>query len=232
MLHLLAGGEPRCPVGAAGGGVLHWRVPGVACRVRFHAPVVIMSSGDRRHHLSMDSITDKASIPPTGCQLATRFSAPLLSYFLSRLRDRAQAEDLVQDTLLRVVRAADREVIERPDSYVFKVAANLLKDLRRRAVRHPTVACDDIEEYSDGVVPAALVDARSPERVLDGETSLEAVLEALSELNELTRNVFILFRLEHMKQKDIAALYGIGQSTVEKHVMRAVLHLARRCGES
>jgi len=35
-----------------------------------------------------------------------------------------------------------------------------------------------------------------------------------------------------MKQKDIAVLYGIGQSTVEKHVMRAVLHLARRCGRT
>jgi DNA-directed RNA polymerase specialized sigma24 family protein len=35
-----------------------------------------------------------------------------------------------------------------------------------------------------------------------------------------------------MKQKDIATLYGIGQSTVEKHVMRAVVHLARRCGPS
>ena len=43
-----------------------------------------------------------------------------------------------------------------------------------------------------------------------------------------TRNIFILFRLEHMKQKDIAAFYGIGQSTVEKHVMKAVLHLTTR----
>lgn len=63
-----------------------------------------------------------------------------------------------------------------------------------------------------------------------GEASLAQVLEALGELTELTRNVFILFRLENMKQKDIAALYGIAQSTVEKHVMRAMLHLATRCG--
>jgi DNA-directed RNA polymerase specialized sigma subunit len=32
-----------------------------------------------------------------------------------------------------------------------------------------------------------------------------------------------------MQQKDIAALYGIGQSTVEKHVMKAMLHLSERC---
>ena len=138
----------------------------------------------------------------------------------------------MQDALLRVIRASECEVIEHPESYVFKVAANLLKDSRRHAVRHPTVACAAVEDDAGGEVEETLIDERSPERVLAGETSLAEVLRALGELNELTRNVFVLFRLEHMKQKDIATLYGIGQSTVEKHVMRAVLHLARRCGQS
>ena len=73
---------------------------------------------------------------------------------------------------------------------------------------------------------------RSPERVLLGEATLAEVLHALDELSDLTRSIFILFRLESMKQKDIAALYGIGRSTVEKHVMKAVLHLVTRCGRS
>ena len=38
----------------------------------------------------------------------------------------------------------------------------------------------------------------------------------------------MLFRLENMKQKDIATAFGIAQSTVEKHVMRAIMHLAAR----
>ena len=180
----------------------------------------------------MSPLTDKVATPPARDDLAARFSAPLLSYFLRRVRDRAQAEDLVQDALLRVIRASECEVIEHPESYVFTVAANLLKDSRRHAVRHPTVASAAIEEDGGGEVEATLIDERSPERVLDGETSLAQVLQALGELSELTRNVFILFRLEHMKQKDIAALYGIAQSTVEKHVMRAVVHLARRCGRT
>jgi RNA polymerase sigma factor (sigma-70 family) len=180
----------------------------------------------------MSPLSDKVTAPSTGDDLAARFSGPLLSYFLRRVSDRAEAEDLVQDALLRVIRASECEVIEHPESYVFKVAANLLKDSRRHAVRHPTVAYLAVEEDTGGKVEETLVDERSPERVLDGETSLAQVLRALSELSELTRNVFILFRLEHMKQKDIAALYGIGQSTVEKHVMRAVLHLARRCRQS
>jgi len=180
----------------------------------------------------MSPVTHKVTAPLAGNDLAERFSAPLLSYFLRRVRDRAQAEDLMQDALLRVIRASECEVIEHPESYVFKVAANLLKDSKRHAVRHPTVGRAMAEEETGGETEEALIDERSPERVLDGETSLAEVLQALSELSELTRNVFILFRLEHMKQKDIATLYGIAQSTVEKHVGRAVLHLARRCSRS
>jgi RNA polymerase sigma-70 factor (ECF subfamily) len=174
---------------------------------------------------------DKIAATVPGNELAARFSAPLLTYFLRRIRDRAQAEDLVQDVLLRVIRARESDVIERPESYVFKVAANLLKDLRRQTGRHPTIPLSRmLNDAEDDILPG-LVEERSPERMLAGETSLAEVLRALAELNELTRNIFILFRLERVKQKDIAALYGIAQSTVEKHVMKAVLHLARRCGQ-
>ena len=170
------------------------------------------------------------SVPPekaelvAGQQLAERFSAPLRSYFLRRVRDRDNAEDLAQEVLLRVIRAGESEAIERPENYVFTVAANPLKDLRRPRVLETAV--EDCEEAA----PEGLIDERSPERVMLGEASLAQVLRALGELSELTRNVFILFRLENMKQKDIAALYGIAQSTVEKHVMRAMVHLAARCG--
>jgi RNA polymerase sigma-70 factor (ECF subfamily) len=180
----------------------------------------------------MSPLTHKPSAICVHDELAAKFSAPLLRYFLRRVRQRAQAEDLVQDTLLRVIRASEFGVIEHPESYVFKVAANLLKDQRRSALRHPSVGGQMLEPETVDEVQEALIDERSPERVLAGETSLAQVLQALDEIGEMTRNVFILFRLEHMKQKDIAALYGIGQSTVEKHVMRAVLHLAKRCEQS
>jgi RNA polymerase sigma factor (sigma-70 family) len=163
-------------------------------------------------------------------ELWTRFSGPLMSFFLRRLRDRALAEDLTQEVLLRIVRASDLDLIDNAESYVFTAAANLLKDYRRRTLRNPTLSSRPLEEALADEIHSQLVEDRSPERVLLGEATLVEVLQALDELGELTRSVFILFRLENMKQKDIAALYGIGQSTVEKHVMKAVLHLATRCG--
>ena len=61
-----------------------------------------------------------------------------------------------------------------------------------------------------------------------GRESLSEVLDCLEELGERTKSIFILFRLEGMKQKDIAALYGIGLSTVEKQVILRRTDLA--CG--
>ena len=66
-----------------------------------------------------------------------------------------------------------------------------------------------------------------PERVLIAREDLTEVLAYLDELGERTKNIFILFRLEGMRQKEIAALYGIGLSTVEKHVMAAAIQLAK-----
>jgi RNA polymerase sigma factor (sigma-70 family) len=178
----------------------------------------------------MATVSNKASAEQLRNELGARFHRPLLSFFLRRVRDRALAEDLTQDVLLKVVRASQKGPIERADSYVFKVAINLLRDRRRRAQRTGPAVFLPIEADPDGHLESQLVEAISPERVLLSEESLADVLRSLEELGELTRNIFILFRLENMKQKDIAALYGIGLSTVEKHVIRAVLHLANRYG--
>jgi RNA polymerase sigma-70 factor (ECF subfamily) len=178
----------------------------------------------------MSTAPNKASVEQLRNELAVRFQRPLMTFFLRRIKDRSAAEDLTQDVLLKVVRACEKGQIERADSYVFKVAINLLRDQRRRASRVGPAIFVPIEEDLDGQLDSQLVEAISPERVLLSEDSLADVLRSLQELGELTRNIFILFRLENMKQKDIAALYGIGQSTVEKHVVKAVLHLSSRYG--
>jgi RNA polymerase sigma factor (sigma-70 family) len=163
-------------------------------------------------------------------QLDARFHGPLMTFFLRRLKNHAQAEDLTQETLLRVIGAQALERVEHAESYVFRVAANLLRDHARLSHRFEPAACIPIEEALASELESSLVEDLSPEKVLLIKDSLKEALDILEELGERTRNIFVLFRLENMKQKDIAALYGIAQSTVEKHVMKAVLHLAARQG--
>lgn len=161
-------------------------------------------------------------------RLDSRFHGPLMSFFMRRINDHADAEDLTQETLLRVIGAQALERIEHAESYVFKIAMNLLRDHKRKSLRFDAQNCIPIDEVIAAELEHQLVEDLSPERVLLSRASLKEALQLLEELGERTRNIFVLFRLENMKQKEIAAFYGIGQSTVEKHVMKAVLHLAAR----
>ncbi|MEI9988975.1 MAG: sigma-70 family RNA polymerase sigma factor [Rhizomicrobium sp.] len=163
-------------------------------------------------------------------ELDARFRAPLMAFFLRRVGNRSEAEDLTQETFVRLIGSHSFEQAEQANAYVFRVASNLLRDRARTAVRwkkhpHSPVDPQTIDQFA-----RQFVEDRGPERVLIGRESLVEVLRNLDELGERTKSIFILFRLEGMKQKDIAALYGIGVSTVEKHVMQAMLHLAKRFG--
>ena len=170
---------------------------------------------------------------PTGVSiegLDARFRRPLMSYFRRRIGDHAEAEDLTQQVFMRLLAAEDFERVDQAEGYVFTVAANLLKDRGRRAARRgdQSVAPPNPDLISELTHEA--VEDRSPERVLLGRETLADVLRTLDALGERTRDIYILFRLENMKQREIATLLGIGQSTVEKHVVKATLHLARTYG--
>ena len=162
--------------------------------------------------------------------LNARFHGPLMSFFLRRVKNRSEAEDLTQDVLVRVVAAGQPGRIKRADAFVFKVAANLLRDRYRQRTRRRCEVVVPIDPTQIDELENQLIEELSPERILLAEDMLEDVLRTLEELGERTRDIYVLFRLENMKQKDIAALCGIGTSTVEKHVMRATLHLTVRYG--
>lgn len=160
-------------------------------------------------------------------ELDSRFRAPLLAYFLRRVHDRSEAEDLTQEVFARLARQSEQP--EAVQAYVFVTAANLLKDRARVQITHRTRAhrsLDDVVVDANSAV--GLVEGRDPERVLAGKDTLREFVSALEALSERTRDIFILSRIEHMQQRDIAKLFGISVSAVEKHVMKALNHLGAR----
>jgi len=76
------------------------------------------------------------------------------------------------------------------------------------------------------------VEPIDPDRVLAGRQSLGQVAAALREAPERTRSIFILYRIEQMKKRDIAETYGISTSAVDKHLMKAMALLWARLGGS
>ncbi len=161
-------------------------------------------------------------------ELDSRFRRPLISFFLRRVQDRAEAEDLTQQVFLRLIGSDATNNLEHADRFIFTVAANLLKDRAKSAARHYEVPTIDSELVE--IVTFEAQESRSPERILSSRETLAEVFAVLDELGDRTKSIFVLFRLENMKQREIAELLGIGVSTVEKHVIKATLHLASKCG--
>lgn len=150
----------------------------------------------------------------------------LLAYFGRRVRSAAEAEDLTQDVFERMLRSLEHGPILNSEALLFRIAVNLLRDRARKIHTHgieEPLPPEDVAGFAD-----ALTEGLSPERVVVGERTLQEALCALNELGERTRAMFYLYRFENLKVREIAELYGITVSGVEKQISRALLHLTRR----
>lgn len=159
---------------------------------------------------------------PTSAEDAGSLRGWLTSYFRRRLRSDPEVEDLVQDVFTRIVARDSTEPVEHLGGYILKTASSVLADwLRRRSTKGLALNVPlDVELHGE--------DEIDPLRVLGGREELHAVTAALLSLPERTRTVFILRRLEGQKYRDIAGRFGISVSAVEKHMLRAIQHLAQQ----
>lgn len=154
-------------------------------------------------------------------QLSESYRQPLTAYFQRRVRSRNEAEDLTQEVFLRLVRRLDVEALDNPEAFLFRTAVNLLRDRSRRGkTRRSHLA--EVAQQQPGI------EELSPERVFDSHQHLSVVLQVLEELDERSRDVFILHRLEGMRHAQIAELYGVSVSSVEKYIIKALALLTQR----
>ncbi len=145
----------------------------------------------------------------------------LVKYFRRKCGDPYEAEDLAQDVLLRSLVHATWASPNQAKGYIFRAAVNRWHDRQRMAHTHGTSV-----EWSDATA-LTLGDEITPERVFEHEQELHRVHAALMQLKERTRDIFVLIRLEQMKQSAVAEMLGVSVSTVEKELVRALAHLAR-----
>lgn len=155
-------------------------------------------------------------------QLSRRYHAVLVRYFSRRGIDLADAQDLAQSVFERLSRPGVRERIGRVEGYLFSIAANLAVEyFRYRRVRsaHP---------MADFVATVQRSEEFTPERLFEGRQELDLVVEALNELPERMRHIFVLVRLENLSHAEVAARLGISKRLVQYEVARAAACLADR----
>jgi RNA polymerase sigma factor (sigma-70 family) len=125
---------------------------------------------------------------------------PLRRFLLRRAGlPAADVEDVGQEVFLRLMRYDTSELIEHPQAYLYKVAANVATEWSIRARnRHP----------HDEKWVATLIDDEEPESQMMRDQSKHEIERALNTLTAYQREVLKLFFVEELEYTEIAAQLG------------------------
>ncbi|WP_422506663.1 RNA polymerase sigma factor [Stenotrophomonas sp. GZD-301] len=143
--------------------------------------------------------------------------APLLRGFFTRRGARQDAEDLVQETYLRLLRAHEGPgAIANPEAYLFTVALNLAREQAARR-RWSTLPIEELEQLSQG-----LAEEESVEEAAERDQRSQHLQRLLATLPEHTRAVLVMQYRDGLSYKQIAERLGVSPHMVKKHVVRGL----------
>jgi RNA polymerase sigma-70 factor (ECF subfamily) len=165
-------------------------------------------------------------------ELVRRYERPVFSLVYRMVRDREVAEDLAQDTFIKVLNHIDRYSPEfKFSSWLFKIANNVAIDhLRRR--RLDTISMDG----SPHAASAAEVEASAFEIAADDESALDelaarelgdAIEAAIGRLRPEYRACIMLRHVEGRSYEEIASTLDLPLGTVKTYIHRARHELRR-----
>src|SRR5689334_17080915 len=157
-------------------------------------------------------------------ELVTRYQTRLLNFIYRTIGDREKAEDLVQEVFIRVYRHLHRfDRSKKFSTWVYTIASNLAKNELRNRSRNPLVLFQAItKNWQDEERPLQFEDeANRPDDLYRKRDVREKVEEAVEQLPEHHRNVFVLRELEGKSYEEIAEITNTNLGTVKSRLNRA-----------
>ena len=182
---------------------------------------------------TIDALTERApvSVRRTGSPLRIQeiirsHHGALIKFLRRRLSIAEDAEDVAQETYIRMMRYEGSSELNSPSAMLFRIAVNVANDhgraaLARQHKRHSQI--DDVELTSE--LPSA-------EREVVASQTLDLLLETIEQLPPKCKQVFLLSRASDMTYPEIAAHCGISVKMVEKHISRAIAACLEKVGSS
>ncbi|MBS1668020.1 MAG: sigma-70 family RNA polymerase sigma factor [Bacteroidetes bacterium] len=160
----------------------------------------------------------------------SQFGKRLFGFIRQRVNNEADAEDILQDVWYQLTATVDTEPIELVSSWLFRVARNKIIDRYRK--KKPDSLEDALAfEGEDGEVSfkeILLADNNNPETEHLRSLFWKELQDALEELPEEQKNVFIWNELDDVPFKEIAERTGVTVNTLISRKRYAVLHLRER----
>ncbi|MEP2534151.1 RNA polymerase sigma factor [Shimia sp.] len=150
--------------------------------------------------------------------LTLRLTPRVFSHAFRMLGDRAEAEDVSQEALIRLWKIAPewRQGEAKVTTWLYRVVANLCTD-RLRKTRG--VGLDSIAEPAD--------DAKGPLETMQEKARLDALQAALATLPERQRQAVVLRHIEGLGNPEIAEVLEISVEAVESLTARGKRMLAK-----
>jgi RNA polymerase sigma-70 factor, ECF subfamily len=161
--------------------------------------------------------------------LVRRHRTAVFNFVLRYTGARARAEDVLQDTWLKVIRrSAEYEAKARFTTWLYTIARNLCVDGARKE-KHREVDSLDAPGFADGpalgeTLPAA---SGSPEREAISHQLQPLLVRALQALPEEQREVFILREYSGLGFAEIAEVTATSQNTVKSRMRYALIALRK-----
>lgn len=154
--------------------------------------------------------------------LTLRLAPRVMAHAYRLLSDRAEAEDVTQEALLRLWKIAPewRQGEAKVTTWLYRVTANLCTD-RLRKVKHTNI--DDAPEMPDG--------APSADQKLLSKSRTEALTTALAALSDRQKQAVILRHIEGLQNPEIAEIMDISVEAVESLTARGKRALAQVLGK-
>ena len=154
----------------------------------------------------------------------TVYQAELVNFAISRLGNREESEDLVQDVFIKMMSFEGMINKETIKSFAFTIAANKIKDhLRRRIFRHKM---EENAKYEMELQHSHV------ERVAEYHDTLRMVNDSMARLSPACAKVYRMSLIEDMTAGDIAQEMNVSKRTVESQLfisrkqVRAMLSMA------
>lgn len=143
-----------------------------------------------------------------------------------RLGNIEEAEEVLQDAFINYHRAAKTETIANPDGYLMQIALNLAVDHIRQDASRRRREENWFDANSAGQAGAQYIAAiPQQDQALIAKQDLARLSECLEDLSTNVRSAFILHKVKGLTHIETAKELGLSQSTIEKHVMKAMRHV-------
>ena len=157
-------------------------------------------------------------------ELVDRYDRRLVNFVYRTVGDRERAQDLVQETFVRVYRHLERfDQSKKFSTWIYTIAGNLAKNELRNRSRNPLVLFQTIKKNWDADHrPLEWEDTQfKPDDLYRKRFLKEKVEEAVKQLPEHHRIVFVLRELEGKTYEEISEITGVNLGTVKSRLNRA-----------